>query len=104
MRNIGYKIRQIGQDRNFAGECCDEMKAAHFNVVDQPQYTFEKSRGFRRIEKAVKDGNFYYLHSDAFEYCVMNVRAIEKTTRRNVTIALAICDLLSNLCIIFFAP
>ena len=79
MRNIGYKIRQIGQDRKFAGEFCDEMKAAHFNIVDQPQYTFEKSRGFRRIEKAVKDGNFYYLHSDAFEYCVMNVRAIEKT-------------------------
>ena len=26
-----------------------------------------------------KDGKLYYLHSDAFEYCVENVRAIEKT-------------------------
>ena len=27
----------------------------------------------------VKDGNFYYLHSEAFEYCVANVHAVEKT-------------------------
>jgi len=38
-----------------------------------------KSEGFRRIEKKVKDGKFYYLHSEAFEYCVQNVRAIEQT-------------------------
>jgi phage terminase large subunit-like protein len=27
----------------------------------------------------VKDGKFYYLHSQAFEYCVQNVHAVEKT-------------------------
>ncbi len=27
----------------------------------------------------MKDGKFYYLHSQAFEYCVQNVHAIEKT-------------------------
>jgi len=26
-----------------------------------------------------KDGKFYYLHSQAFEYCLQNVHAIEKT-------------------------
>ena len=26
-----------------------------------------------------KNGNLYYVHNQAFEYCVQNVRAIEKT-------------------------
>jgi phage terminase large subunit-like protein len=47
--------------------------------VDQPQYFYVKSEGFRHIEKAAKDGKLYYLHSDAYEYCVQNVRAVEKT-------------------------
>ena len=55
------------------------MKAAKFNVVDQPQYYYLKSEGFRHIEKSAKDKRLYYLHSDAYEYCVQNVRAIEKT-------------------------
>ena len=55
------------------------MKQAGFAVVDQPQLYFIKSRGFRHIEKAAKDGNLYYLHSEAYEYCVSNVRAVEKT-------------------------
>lgn len=80
MRKMGFKIRQVGHDRKFAGEeYFPAMKAAHFNIIDQPQYYYLKSQGFRHIEKAVKDGNLYYLHSEAFEYCVANVRAIEKT-------------------------
>jgi phage terminase large subunit-like protein len=55
------------------------MKKAGFKVIDQPQYYYLKSQGFRHIEKAAKDGNLYYLHSDAYEYCVGNVMAIEKT-------------------------
>ena len=31
------------------------------------------------IEKAVKDKKLYYLHSEAYEYCVANVKAIEKS-------------------------
>lgn len=80
MRNKGFKIKQVGHDRKFAGdEYFPAMKAAHFNIVEQPQYFYLKSQGFRHIEKAVKDGLFYYLHSEAYEYCVSNVRAVEKT-------------------------
>ncbi len=80
MRNMGFKIKQIGHDRKFAGdEYFPAMKAARFNIVEQPQYFYLKSQGFRHIEKAVKDGLFYYLHSEAYEYCVSNVRAVEKT-------------------------
>lgn len=80
MRDLGFNIRQVGHDRKFAGEeYFPAMKAAGFRVVDQPQYYYVKSKGFRHIEKAAKDGRLYYLHSEAFEYCVANVRAIEKT-------------------------
>lgn len=80
MRKMGFKIRQVGHDRKFAGEeYFPAMKKAGFNIIDQPQYYYLKSQGFRHIEKAAKDGNLYYLHSDAYEYCVTNVAAVEKT-------------------------
>lgn len=80
MRAKGFKIRQIGHDPKFAGEeFFPGMKKAGFNIVNQPQLYYLKSQGFRHIEKAAKDGKLYYLHSDAFEYCVSNVAAIEKT-------------------------
>ncbi len=79
MRDAGFKIEQIGHDRKFCREYFVGMKAAGFNVVDQPQYFYKKSEGFRHIEKKAKEHKLYYLHSDAFEYCVQNVSAIEKT-------------------------
>lgn len=79
MRDRGFKIAQVGHDRKFCREYFLGMKTAGFNIIDQPQYYFKKSEGFRHIEKMAKDGKLYYLHSDAFEYCVQNVRAIEKT-------------------------
>lgn len=79
MRKKGFNIRQVGHDRKFAGEeYIPLMKKAGFVIVDQPQLYFLKSRGFRHIETAVKNGKFYYLHSQAYEYCISNVRAIEK--------------------------
>lgn len=79
MRKMGFKIRQIGHDRKFGREYIMQMKAEHFNIIDQPQYYYIKSEGFRHIEKSAKDGSLYYLHSQAYEYCVENVRAVEKT-------------------------
>ena len=80
MRSLGFKIRQVGHDRKFAGEeYFPLMKGAGFNIIDQPQYYYLKSQGFRHIEKAAKDGTLYYCHSEAYEYCVSNVTAVEKT-------------------------
>lgn len=79
MRDLGFKIQQVGHDRKFAREYFVAMKAAKFNIIDQPQFYYLKSEGFRHIEKAAKDKKLYYMHSDAYEYCVQNVRAIEKS-------------------------
>ncbi|WP_367142693.1 terminase large subunit [Desulfosporosinus sp.] len=79
MRTMGFKIKLVGFDKKFGKEFFMGMKKAGFKIVDQPQYFYKKSEGFRRIEKAAKDGNFYYLHSQAYEYCLQNVRGIEKT-------------------------
>lgn len=79
MRAKGFKIRQVGHDRKFAGEeYFPLMKQAKFAIIDQPQLYYLKSQGFRHIEKAAKDGKLYYLHSTAYEYCISNVRASEK--------------------------
>lgn len=80
MRDMGFKIKQVGHDRKFAGEeYFPLMKKAHFAIVDQPQVFWQKSQGFRHIEKAASDGRLYYLHSSAYEYCLMNVKAWEST-------------------------
>lgn len=79
MRRRGFKIKQVGHDRKFAREYFLGMKNEKFNVIDQPQYYYLKSEGFRHIEQRAKDGKLYYLHSEAYEYCVENVSAVEKT-------------------------
>lgn len=76
MRERGFKVRQVGHDRKFAGEeYIPLMKRAHFSIVDQPQLYYLKSQGFRHIEKAAADGKLYYCHSTAYEYCIQNVKA-----------------------------
>lgn len=80
MKHMGFSIKMVGHDRKFAGEeYFPAMKKAGFTIRDIPQYFYLKSNGFRHIEKAAKDGRLYYLHSEAYEYCVSNVRAVEKT-------------------------
>jgi phage terminase large subunit-like protein len=79
MKKKGFRIKQVGFDRKFAAEFFLGMKRNGFSIVDQPQYFYKKSQGFRQIERKAKDGKLYYLHSDAFEYCVQNVLAVEKT-------------------------
>lgn len=79
MKKMGFKIKQVGHDRKFCREYFILMKKSGFNIIDQPQYFYKKSEGFRHIEKKSKNGELYYLHSQAYEYCVQNVSAIEKT-------------------------
>ncbi len=79
MKKRGFKIKKVGFDRKFGREFFLGMKKAGFKIVDQPQYFYKKSEGFRRIEMKAKNGNLYYLNNQAFEYCIQNVRAIEKT-------------------------
>jgi len=78
MRSKGFKIKQVGHDRKFCREYFIGMKQKGFTIVDQPQYYYKKSEGFRHIEKKAKDGKLYYFGAEPFEYCVANVRAIEK--------------------------
>lgn len=78
LRNDGFKIRRVGHDRKFCREYFVEMKQAHFRIKDQPQLFTRKSEGFRYIEASAKRGTLYYLHAEPFEYCVQNVRGIEK--------------------------
>ena len=78
-RKQGFSISQVGHDRKFCREYSLGMKSAGFRIIDQPQYYYKKSEGFRYLEKSAKNGTLYYLHSEAFEYCVENVAAVEKT-------------------------
>lgn len=78
-RSEGFQLRQIGHDRKFSREYFLGMKEAGFNIVDQPQYFYKKSEGFRFIEQIAKQGKLYYFHAEPFEYCVQNVSAVEKT-------------------------
>lgn len=79
MRQMGFKIAEVGHDRKFCREYFAGMRKAGFKIVDQPQYFYKKSEGFRHIEAAAKNGLLYYFHAEPYEYCVQNVRAIEKT-------------------------
>nr|DAH28893.1 MAG TPA: terminase large subunit [Caudoviricetes sp.] len=79
MKRRGFKIREIGHDRKFCREYFVGMKKAGFKIVDQPQYFYKKSEGFRHLEVQAKNDRLYYLSSEAYEYCVQNVAAIEKT-------------------------
>lgn len=79
MRAKGFKIAEVGHDRKFAGdEYIPLMRKKGFKIIDQPQLYILKSQGFRKIEKLALDGQLYYLHSQAYEYCVANVQAVEK--------------------------
>ena len=79
MKAQGFNIAQVGHDRKFCREYFIAMKKAGFTIVDQPQYFYKKSEGFRHIENAAKNDNLYYLGAAPYEDCVANVRAVEKT-------------------------
>lgn len=79
MKRRGFAIAQVGHDRKFCREYFIGMKKAGFTIVDQPQYFYKKSEGFRHIERQAKNCQLYYMGAEPYLYCVSNVRAVEKT-------------------------
>ncbi len=79
MKALGFNIRQIGLDKKFGREFHLAARRARLRIVDAPQLFYLKSEGFRRIEAKAKSKQFYYLHSEAYEYCLANVKGIEQT-------------------------
>lgn len=77
-KSEGFNIRRVGHDRKFARPYFTAMRKAGFRIQDQPQLYMQKSEGFRYIEHKAKVGCLYYLHAEPYEYCVQNVRAVEK--------------------------
>lgn len=82
MRKLGFDIKEIGYDRQMAREFISIMESHNFKMEDVPQKYWVKSEGFRRIELKVKKKQYYYLHSEAYEYCVENVKAVEDASDR----------------------
>ena len=79
MKAIGFRIRQVSFDKKFGKEFHLLMQKAGYKMIDAPQYFWWKNIGFRRIEAKTKTKEFYYLGSEAFEYCASNVHGVEKT-------------------------
>ena len=71
----------MGHDRKFCREYFLGMKAAGFQVIDQPQYYYRKSEGFRYIEQSAKNGALCYLTAKPLNNCVEMYSAVEKTVR-----------------------
>ncbi len=76
MRSKGFNICEVGYDRKFSNEFFGLMLDNGFKMFDEPQLIYHKSQGFKRIEKQAIDKKLYYLHSEAYEYCVQNVHAV----------------------------
>lgn len=79
MKQMGFKIARVAYDRKYGEKFFKSMRKAGFRVVDQPQYFWRKSVGFRQLEYQAKNKKLYYLDAEPFEYCVQNVSAIEQT-------------------------
>lgn len=82
MRGLGFKIVQVGHDSKFSREYVIGMKGAHFRIIDQPQYYWAMSAGFRKIEYKIANRQLYYCHAEPFEYCIGNVRAVERSNQQ----------------------
>lgn len=78
----GLNIIEVGYDRQYSAEFVFGMEEHGFKTRDVRQAYWNKSRGFREIERRVKQKQLYYLHSEAFEYCVENVKAMEDAEER----------------------
>lgn len=82
MRQMGFKIKNVGFDRYRARDFVAKMKKAGFTMKDVDQAYWKKSEAFREIERKIKEKKFYYVHNKAFEYCIGNVKAMEDSEER----------------------
>ncbi len=77
MKQKGFNIAWTGYDRRYAKEFVMQMKKAGFKVKDQKQLYVEKTEAFRAIENKIILGKFYFMHNQAYKYCISNVKAVE---------------------------
>lgn len=77
MKKRGFKIQWTGYDQRYAREFTLKMKKAGFKIKNQSQRYVEKTEAFRMIESKIIMGNFYFMHNQAYRYCISNVKAIE---------------------------
>ena len=82
MRKRGFKIRQVGFDKQYSRDFYRSMKRAGFKMMVSDQQYWKKSEAFRHQERAIVDGKFYYLHNRAYEYCIGNVKAVEDSNEK----------------------
>lgn len=80
MRAMGFHIRQVGHDRKFCREYFVGMKSAGFSVVDQPQYFYKKSEGFRHIEKQAKNDCFIIWAAKPMNTACRTYRRLKRRT------------------------
>ena len=78
MRDKGSYINVVGTDPRFSDDFYPLMDKAHIPYADVSQRYSNRTIGFRRIENRIKNKKFYYCHSDAFLYCISNVKAVER--------------------------
>lgn len=87
MRKLGFNIVDVFYDPHLSYDFKPMMENEGFRMIAQIQYGYALTPGFNRIEKKALDGEFYYLHSPAFEYCLRNVKASKgEGTNNNVRI------------------
>lgn len=82
MRNKGFKIKNIGFDRQYSRDFVRSMEKLKFKMVDSGQQYWKKSEAFREIERKIKEKKFTYLDNKAYEYCIGNVRAVEDSQEK----------------------
>ena len=78
MREKGFSIPVVGTDPRFSDDFYPILEKAYIDHADVSQRYAVRTKGVRRIENKIKNKKFYYCHSEAFEYCIRNVKLIER--------------------------
>ena len=78
MREMGFRIKEVGTDPRFSDDFYPLLEKAHIPYVDVSQRFAVRTGGARRIENKIKNKKFYFCHSEAYAYCIRNVKFIER--------------------------